>query len=1476
MCIRDSYTVDFGNKNNSKLWRVNHTLSNTTIETLIIAFESQEHIDDDYRFFYLDLGVLTQYWNETFFDWKDTNLDFNVINYEHGGMDKWYYITHSVIQDKEYRFRAWVDIPFGRLNGTDGKYWWALKPSSESIHEAIQNNHFYALDPWWDSNWNFFRTITLASSFIDNPLNEFPILVKIPDATADKCDGGDSIRFLNTDNSTEYPYEIEDWTDGNDRLVWVNISRVESGSDTVILMYYNNSGASDNQQPTKVWNSEYLAVYHLNDASGNPQDSTVNENDLLNYGADYGATGAVGDGMALVIANTDWLTCPISSGLEPEMSFECWTLFTDVDATTDYVWITDEQTADYYYRMVSHTDYGNNFRCSAYDTSSGYRNIEPDTTTIKVDIFYHFQYTLKENSDTYLYVNGTQEGTIAVGTLKDHNTVTNCNYLGRYYTESGYLGGTLDEVRFSTTRRNASWAKADYHTQNYSNGFLAWGSEVSAPPPNNAPVQSSPLVWDGTTADINHTDVIIPVVSFNITIADQDADKMTLTVRSNESGTWQDVNSSGNLGNGTYSNNTNVSWVDSYNTKYWISFNLTDGTDWDNNTYYFTTEANTAPVNSNPYPSNGAIDIPITPTTINITVADVDDAEQDMTITFRTNESGSWQDADTNASVNNGTYYCLNTLWVDTGTTKYWWSVNTTDSCGGWDNDTYYFTTEPLWSNSNPVNSNPVPTNGATGISVSPSQLNITINDLDDANQSMDITFRTNASGTWKDADTNNTVSNGTYYCLNTTWVTTYNTKYWWSVNTSDNHSTPGWDNDTYCFTTRGSFQQQSPPARTHLEGVYENNTLVSIEGKIKVSKIGGYQGSWAGTMQQLLNKNVDDAMTYNTSEFNISSSNPAYIYVNLPNATNISWFRFYYYNETDGLDFCPAIYDVYNASTYIESFNYTASVNGQWIRCNLTNEILACTNFTLRINETYGNNPTRVSIVCIQVFNRTTPPVKPTQDSISYFEEIPEWWNGLQWAISLSLDDVCCEDNVKSNYICLVQPLTISAWHNEMDSDEYNDTYIDDYHIEYASHGSTLDYGAHWEQGYLWWYGRGQDMIAEESDIIRTSQWGALSNASKKDNLITYRAQSSSISPDGCKALLDIGLRHVSNWGNDCNSWAIHIQQNISSYNVSYPNYPIEWLEIARGARAKDTSYSVDGGDTRMNQIRDNGSYCVSYIHPGETIDSDYKSYIENDLLGWHATQGEVVSYRWLRDWTNVTYNTTASSETIKAYDINIQNTDTRLWEVPLTFKFNLTGFNWDGTPRIYWQNDTLYNNSLDNISGFSTGSGHHINQTMREGYRWNATSNELWISVCPGNQTSSKSIYLYSISSLDIDVSPDTWISGTVGVNTDIQENFTFWQNGSATIDIKIGINCTNFTYVNYTDWLNLGHDRYYANFTNDSWATEHMIEPGYPSSSVLDSSFAPGSFAFGVRIGMPRTITYLSKREDFLIVLVVSESS
>lgn len=92
--------------------------------------------------------------------------------------------------------------------------------------------------------------------------------------------------------------------------------------------------------------------------------------------------------------------------------------------------------------------------------------------------------------------------------------------------------------------------------------------------------------------------------------------------------------------------------------------------------------------------------------------------------------------------------------------------------------------------------SNPNPCNGTTEKNLNP-VLSITVNNTKGI--AMYVTFRTNASGTWVNIGTNISVYNGTYQ-QSTSTITDYDTKYWWSVNLTDNAI---WMNTTYNFKTK-------------------------------------------------------------------------------------------------------------------------------------------------------------------------------------------------------------------------------------------------------------------------------------------------------------------------------------------------------------------------------------------------------------------------------------------------------------------------------------------------------------------------------------------------------------------------------------------------------------------------------------------------------------------------------------------------
>jgi hypothetical protein len=210
------------------------------------------------------------------------------------------------------------------------------------------------------------------------------------------------------------------------------------------------------------------------------------------------------------------------------------------------------------------------------------------------------------------------------------------------------------------------------------------------------------------------------------------------------------------------------------------------------------------------------------------------------------------------------------------------------------------------WSNTAPVNSNPNPTNGSTGVAVPPANFSIRVSDVDESNQSINLTFRTNASGTWKDCQTNQSnIINDTYYCLNDTWVTAYSTKYWWSVNTSDNSSVRGWDNDTYYFTT------EAAPG-----GLYIFNTTIRTTGIDYFTWLGG----------NLSANEVADAID---NESEIIWSTDEYVAIWTPVTWNNNWsvngsWQEYHPHNNSGVNFSISTLNVVRVYTTDNNGNCT------------------------------------------------------------------------------------------------------------------------------------------------------------------------------------------------------------------------------------------------------------------------------------------------------------------------------------------------------------------------------------------------------------------------------------------------------------------------------------------------------------------------------------------------------------------------
>jgi len=233
--------------------------------------------------------------------WKWDGASWNQVSMQHttyNGKHYYYYQGFNVVQGTTYKFKWEYDTPINNK----GKWDLMAKLSSDSISTALSTGRYVMLDPWWDSSYGSRMTITIPASLVGETVTNFPLLLNFSgntDVTDNVNSGGWDIRFIASDNSTEYYYHFADnFTDFG--KVWVKIPSIDEITDTVFNMYFDNANAdrSSYYSHDDTWHSDYLAVYYLNstyDFSGNGYDLTATN---PNYGSHSSSIGNcfVGDG----------------------------------------------------------------------------------------------------------------------------------------------------------------------------------------------------------------------------------------------------------------------------------------------------------------------------------------------------------------------------------------------------------------------------------------------------------------------------------------------------------------------------------------------------------------------------------------------------------------------------------------------------------------------------------------------------------------------------------------------------------------------------------------------------------------------------------------------------------------------------------------------------------------------------------------------------------------------------------------------------------------------------------------------------------------------------------------------------------------------------------------------------------------------------------------------------------------------------
>ena len=424
-----------------------------------------------------DGSQLKTYLNETMKDnytqagTLSTTVDSLTISAPGNSLNRPYNGTLDEMRiSKIARSLAWIQTEYNTTN-------------SPSTFESFGLQQRYDPTTWYSSSWKYNKKITIDHTKVNATLTNFPVLISniSTDFSWAQASGNDFV-FLNETNQTKYNHEIESFDRTSGTLVaWVNITLLSSTIDTIIYMYYGNSASSNQQNVPGTWDSNYVAVWHMNDSSSLSITDSKN-----NY------TGTK-------IATNEPIATSAKIGYGQ--------LY---DNTNDEIGLGTERlprgakTIEVWFKTMSgtHMIYDNNGKGGSdkYGTSMYLQNgavyvlIGKGTPGSPLLSFWttglygngnwqHVAFTWDGTTDSNkgnIYMNGAS---VATGTASTTETSvpSYTDRIGNSGLDKYPFNGTLDEVRLSNMARTSTWLSTEYNNQNSTSTFETFGSQQGSP-----------------------------------------------------------------------------------------------------------------------------------------------------------------------------------------------------------------------------------------------------------------------------------------------------------------------------------------------------------------------------------------------------------------------------------------------------------------------------------------------------------------------------------------------------------------------------------------------------------------------------------------------------------------------------------------------------------------------------------------------------------------------------------------------------------------------------------------------------------------------------------------------------------------------------------------------------------------------------------------------------------------------------------
>ena len=395
----------------------------------------------------------------------------------------------------------WVDMPISK-ELTSGKYFWAVKPSSKTIQEAIAQDCFYALDPWYSSSYGKRKQWTVTNVNA-TALTNFPAYINVTNESGYMQSDYDDVVFTDI-NSVLIPFELENYTTSFADY-WVNVT-IPGSSSVSGWMYYDNAGATSQEDMEGVWDSSTKMVHHLQ----NMTDSTSYSNDGTNNGATYNQSGMIDGAYDFNDTESDYINCGNDASLINNIgTLELWFKWSQgtkgglvgkyIDSDNSREFSVGDTTGLYDNESLGWLVYTDGVKLRAY--------IRKGHTYYRDGKWHSVTFVMGSNFNN-IYVDGIQQplwymvGSSATGNcFLDISHTLNIGFNARLGTQ--YFSGTIDEVRISSTTSSADWINQSYEMVVNQSTWVTWGAEEVVSPIITLISQTPSLLYQNTTGIFN-------------------------------------------------------------------------------------------------------------------------------------------------------------------------------------------------------------------------------------------------------------------------------------------------------------------------------------------------------------------------------------------------------------------------------------------------------------------------------------------------------------------------------------------------------------------------------------------------------------------------------------------------------------------------------------------------------------------------------------------------------------------------------------------------------------------------------------------------------------------------------------------------------------------------------------------------------------------------------------------------------------